>query len=435
MKVINILQKTKSSLSTKFLWLYILFSLLLVLIVGGNIAYNLKNNFKDNIRPHLLQYLEYVQSDIGIPPNKDKALEIAEKLSIDISIFTGTNTWSTSENLIDLSQIKYYKQFNENGIRYSTGELDDLEILVVNHADHTLAFSIPHPKDHFHRRHALPVFLIIILLTVFYIITRKLFLPIKTLESGVKRIGNGELEHRIAIHRKDELGSLANSINQMSSDIQQMLEAKRQLLLAISHELRSPVTRAKVAAALLPEGTYSKSIEEELNEIDVLIEEILETERLSTKHHILNLSHANMADVVKKTLEKHFFTKEIVSNIQEIPREINIDVSRIKLLIKNLIDNALKHTPAGNPPPIVSLKSEGVNIILTVQDFGIGIQEKHIPSLTEPFYRVDPSRQRETGGYGLGLYLCKMIAEAHGGKLQINSKDQVGTTVSFLLPY
>ncbi len=428
------LHKTKSSLSTKFLWLYILFSILLVLIVGGNIAYNLKNNFKDNIRPHLLQYLEYVQSDIGTPPNKDKAHEIAKKLSIDISIFKGTDTWSTSENLIELSKIKYYKQFSQNGLKYSTGELEDLEILVVNHADHTLAFSIPHPKDHIHRRHALPIFLIIILLALFYVITRKLFLPIKTLESGVKRIGNGELEHRININRNDELGSLANSINQMTDDIQQMLEAKRQLLLAISHELRSPVTRAKVAAALLPESSHSKTIEEELNEIDALIEEILETERLSTRHHILNKTKANISTVAKKTLESYFSTRALIINIHDIPYEMNIDVPRIKLLIKNLVDNALKHTPIANPPPIITLKSEKENIILTVQDFGIGIEEKLIPSLTEPFYRVDPSRQRETGGYGLGLYLCKMIAEAHGGKLQINSKEQIGTTVSFILP-
>ncbi len=381
-----------------------------------------------------LQYLEYVQSDIGTPPNKDKALEIAKKLSIDISIFKGNDTWSTSENLIELSKIKYYKQFNQNGLTYSTGELEDLEILVVNHKDHTLAFSIPHPKDHIHRRHALPIFLIIILLALFYVITRKLFLPIKTLESGVKRIGNGELEHRININRNDELGSLANSINQMADDIQQMLEAKRQLLLAISHELRSPVTRAKVAAALLPESSHSKTIEEELNEIDALIEEILETERLSTRHHILNRTKASISIVAKKTLENYFSTRALVINIHDIPYEMNIDVPRIKLLIKNLVDNALKHTPIANPPPIITLKSEKENIVLTVQDFGIGIEEKLIPSLTEPFYRVDPSRQRETGGYGLGLYLCKMIAEAHGGTLQINSKEQIGTTVSFILP-
>jgi len=434
MKIINALNRARYSLSARFLWLFIIMAILLMFIVGGNIALSIKNNFKENIRPHLMQYLEYVQKDIGTPPNKLKALEISEKLSVDIFIISESEHWSSNNTTIDLSGIKYYKQFVENDVKYSTGELEDLEVLVVNHDKHTIVFSILHPKNHYQHRHGLPLFLIIVLLTGFYFVIRKLFLPIKTLESGIKRIGSGELQHRIELHRKDELGSLANNINQMADDIQQMLESKRQLLLAISHELRSPLTRTKIALDLMPENRHSQSIKEDLQEIEQLIEEILETERLSTSHAVIHETDTSLDEILSKVVTQHF--SQHTPQLEIVPNDyrVHVDVPRIKLLMKNIIDNAISHTPSDKPSPLISLKTNENNIVLSVKDYGEGIDEHHLPHLMEPFYRVDPSRQRDTGGYGLGLYLCKIIAQVHGGNLQITSEKNSGTTVIFTLP-
>ena len=101
--------------------------------------------------------------------------------------------------------------------------------------------------------------------------------------------------------------------------------------------------------------------------------------------------------------------------------------------MKNLIDNALKHSE-GQQLPQVSLQSQSDGVLIRVRDFGAGIDAADISHLTEPFYRADPSRQRGTGGYGLGLYLCRVIAEAHGGLLQISSELGQGTEVSVVLP-
>jgi signal transduction histidine kinase len=112
---------------------------------------------------------------------------------------------------------------------------------------------------------------------------------------------------------------------------------------------------------------------------------------------------------------------------------MDIDAARIKLLLKNLLENAVRHTPEGSPPPEIRLGVEKDHVEITVTDRGSGIDATHLPHLTEPFYRVDPSRQRETGGYGLGLYLCRMIVQAHGGKMGIESDKGKGTEVKVRL--
>jgi signal transduction histidine kinase len=116
--------------------------------------------------------------------------------------------------------------------------------------------------------------------------------------------------------------------------------------------------------------------------------------------------------------------------------DINVvaDEVRVRLLLKNLLDNALRHTPAGSPPPELTLEQRDHVAELTITDHGTGIEPQHLPHLSEPFYRADAARLRETGGYGLGLYLCRVIAEAHGGTLHIDSQPGQGTQVRVSLP-
>ena len=125
---------------------------------------------------------------------------------------------------------------------------------------------------------------------------------------------------------------------------------------------------------------------------------------------------------------------EIGLQLFSIPIAMEVDGPRIMLLLKNLLENALRHTPDGAKPPEIKLEQQGDTVIITVKDSGKGIVPEHIPHLTEPFYRADASRHRETGGYGLGLYLCRVIAEAHGGELIIQSEVGKGTSVVVKLP-
>jgi signal transduction histidine kinase len=103
---------------------------------------------------------------------------------------------------------------------------------------------------------------------------------------------------------------------------------------------------------------------------------------------------------------------------------VRVDPMRVRLLLRNLIDNALRHSAGAPAPPVVSLGSDAQGQVqLSVRDFGHAGAEEHLPHLTEPFYRVDSARQRATGGVGLGLYLCELVAQAHGGTLRIRRAE------------
>jgi signal transduction histidine kinase len=408
-------------------------AVIFVVLVGGTMGLAFKHGFEDNLRPHLVRYLEYVQTDIGSPPNLEKAQALVERLPIEIHIFKAEETWSSTSDSLDLASINYQHKFEQNGVQYLMGQYHGREYLVSQHDNYTLAFSIPRTRGPMQWRLGIPIAILLLVLMLLHHATRKLLRPIETLKSGVKRIGQGELGYRIDINRSDELGELAASVNAMADDIQQMLDAKRQLLLAISHELRSPITRAKVSLEMLEDADQRTELNRELNDMEQLIEELLETERLSTRHRVLNKTYVSLNQLIRGLIEDSFEDASIDLQLAKEDLVANVDAIRIKLLLKNLIENAIRHNANDGQSPQVTLEKKESAICFTVRDYGKGIEEQHLPYLTEPFYRVDPARQRQTGGYGLGLYLCRMIAEAHGGTLEVASVKGKGTEVKVRL--
>ncbi len=426
-------RKRCPTLSGRLVLLFIAMALLIIITVVSTLGWAFRGHFEESIRPHLIQYMAYVQQDLGLPPNKQKALQLAERLQVDIHYIDSNEQWSTNGTPLGKTTPHYIHPLEQGDVKYGFGHHSEIEYLIVQHPDYTLALSAKkHPKVWFK---IIPIILILAILALLYHATRRLFAPIEQLKYGIEQIGEGNLEHRINIYRKDELGELGNSINAMADQIQHMLEAKRQLLLAISHELRSPLTRAKVSAELIDDAKRKNEIHRDLNEMENLIEELLETERLSGNHKVLNKTNTSLQTLIKSLLAEHFNGKSIVINLPDKEIRAEIDVARIKLLLKNLIDNALRYNNNSAQSPLINLALQDQKIILSVRDFGQGIDESQIANLTEPFYRVDPARQHQTGGYGLGLYLCKVIAEAHGGELQIHSQIGKGTEVCVTLPW
>ena len=430
----------RHSLSGKLLLLFIIMAVVFVMLVGSSIQHAFQGHFRDNIRPHITQYLEYVKADIGKPPNKARAQELANRLNIEIQIFDSKSNWSSSGKLTPIDDLEIEHDFNiqdndteENHFSHVLDKADR-RYLMTREGDTTLLFNIPNVRDQRDDfKGWIPLLILLFLLLVLYYATRRLFSPLNTIKTDVQKFGAGDIEHRIKINRKDELGELADSFNTMAGDIQQMLDAKRQLLLAISHELRSPLTRTRVAAEMLDDNDNKTQIISDINEMETLIEELIETERLSSRHTKLNRTQCDIAALINDVVQTWFKDTGIVIRLPEVATLLDIDAARIKLLIKNLLENAVTHTPEGSPPPEINLSLENSHAIVTVTDHGSGIEPQHITNLTQPFYRVDPSRQRETGGYGLGLYLCKMIAEAHDGELKIESKIGTGTSVKVKL--
>jgi signal transduction histidine kinase len=431
----TLIRKRQYSLSGKLMILFTVMAIVFVMLVGSAIRHAFQGHFRDNIRPHITQYLEYVKADIGTPPDRSRAQQLADRLNIEIQIIDREDHWSSSGRPTSLDEIEIERDFVVDGNRYSHVEHHKQHYLLARDADTTLLFNVPNLRDERRGlRGWIPLVILLLLLLVLYHATRRLFAPLETIKQGVHKFGAGNIDHRIVIKRKDELGELAQSFNTMADDIQQMLDAKRQLLLAISHELRSPLTRARVAAEMLDDDDKKTQIIQDIKLMESLIEELMETECLSSRHRKLQISQHNIVALVNETLAGYFDQAGIITHLPAAAIMLDVDAARIKLLVKNLLENAVRHTLEGAPAPEILLDADKQNVSITVIDHGTGIESQHLPHLTEPFYRVDPSRQRDTGGYGLGLYLCRVITEAHGGQLEIESAAGKGTRVLIRLP-
>ena len=237
---------------------------------------------------------------------------------------------------------------------------------------------------------------------------------------------------RSTAKRRDELGDLSRDINHMADDVQGMLEAKRQLMLAISHELRSPLTRAKVALELLEDQKARQNVLEDIDEMERLIGDLLESEALNTRHARLRREPADLGELVRSVIDTDFAAQDgqLQLRVAEQPLDGELDGTRVRVLVRNLIENALRYNPKNGAPVEVDVSRSGDQLQIRIRDYGDGIAAEHLEHLTEPFYRADAARRRSTGGFGLGLYLCRLIAEAHRGSLQFDSELGHGTVVT-----
>jgi signal transduction histidine kinase len=441
MNLLNSIRKRfPQTLSKKLIALFLIMALVFLFIVGASLGHFIKHHFEHRIKPHLFQYLEYVRNDIGVPADHQKAKALADKLSIDIVIIDQSGVWTSNAQPVDVRAMEVDHQHMVNGVEYAEAEIGKKEYASMAVGDTRFLFDLSQIKHKRERPRALmPLGFLLLILFVLYYATRKLFAPIIIIQEGVKQIGLGKLDHRIEVKRNDELGVLADDINCMAEELQKMLDAKRQLLLAVSHELRSPLTRANVAVAMLGDNDLTRQIKDDIQEMEALISDILETERLSTQHHVLEKESQVMNDLCREVIADYFPHDSLVLQLPDTNVIAVVDQSRIRLLLKNIIGNALRYQ---RDLTTVSLSVQGDELLITVTDDGSGVAASDIPHLTEPFYRVDPARQRQTGGYGLGLYLCKVIADAHGGELVIQSQQGnqqgvpqgSGTQVRVILP-
>jgi len=188
----------------------------------------------------------------------------------------------------------------------------------------------------------------------------------------------------------------------------------------------------RVNLELLDENEIQRKLIDDIREMEALVAAILESEKLNSGHAPLNLSRCDLSELIREVVQNHACQDRIETSLS--PLELEVDQMRIKLLIKNLIDNACQYSGDDDAPIDVTLQRERDSLSIEIKDQGTGIAKEDIPRLTEAFYRPDSARQRDTGGYGLGLYLCKLIVDAHGGQISIESEPGDGTRVIVKLP-
>jgi signal transduction histidine kinase len=404
--------------------------LLLAVALSGAFLFGMQKalgiGWRDAARPLVSDYVDRLAAEIGSPPAVERARALAQRLPITVRIDGPQVHWESHPRSEDDRHWRGHDRWaGEDGL------------LARSTADgHRITFGLDvQPWRDRPRVWGWLTLATLLLLTLFaYKYVRRLLQPLDEIRVGAQRFGRGEFDVTIPVRRNDELGDLAGDVNAMAASIHQMLEAKRALLLAISHELRSPITRARLHAELLPESGEAavrrQALLRELQEMADLVTELLESERLGQGHAALQREPTDLAALVRECVTDLGVTSEIDPALPLL----QIDRVRMRLLLRNLLDNAVRHGASAQPPVLRLWRDAESHVVLGVRDFGPGVDEAVLPQLAEPFYRPDASRGRATGGVGLGLYLSRLIAQAHGASFAMrNAGPGLEVSVRFAL--
>jgi two-component system phosphate regulon sensor histidine kinase PhoR len=286
-----------------------------------------------------------------------------------------------------------------------------------------------------------------------FVAYRSLVRRTREMSEIAKEIRKGNLERRIPLSSKDELGALAESLNGMvvklSEDITRLRKLERvrsEFLGNVSHELRTPIFAMQGMLETLAQGALEDPevsrdfVERALantRRLNTLLGDLIEISRIESGEMKMSFRYFDIADFLRTTIAELLPTarqKNIELTMDGGEEEVQGfgDKERLKQVLVNLIDNAIKYTPAEGRIA-VTCREEGNGVRITVRDTGVGIPEEHLPRIFERFYRVDRERSREAGGTGLGLAIVKHIVEAHGSKVEIVSEVGKGSTFSFSL--
>lgn len=420
----------RKSIFAKLILIMAATGLVMHFVVGAVFWRMFAHENRTGFRKNLQVYANYLINDIGVPPDLKKAEYIAQKTSLSISITSAASSWSTGKIDIDkrfyhMKNIDAYTQIGWHRGRF---------VYIKQKGNYTFTFI---PGNDFtvrggEKHLAALIVIISVLLLIAYLVLKRMLRPIALLSAGVKEITEGNLDFQVPVIKNDELGELTKSFNAMNSQIKNMLKAKEQLLLDVSHELRSPLTRMKVSIEFLDNPDIKQSLQDDISELEIMITEILETERMTHLPGELNLEMCNISELVKQVVTGMPVAPQRI-NVHASLRDIvlSVDREKIKRLFRNLLENGIKYSSETGPPVEVFARVEQAKEIveIEVRDHGEGIPEEELAFIFEPFYRVDRSRSRQTGGYGLGMSLCKKIMEAHNGSIEIESEMQKGTVI------
>jgi signal transduction histidine kinase len=429
------MRKHRHRLSGRLLLLFVVTALALAVVVRTGFRFAIDSPLHETVTPHLAEYVQHLLTELGDPPTQERAARLAARLPLQIH-WLGEHPWSTGGEVPTLRHGRSRTHGLPDGTPFEVRRgRDGLAVFIQRSSGIVVlapqGFAV---ADQAPLAVGLTLSGLLLILVLAYHAIRRLFRPIETIQAGVERIGSGDLDYRLSVRRRDELGALADSINIMADDIRQLLEAKRGLLLAISHELRSPLTRARVNAELLPDGSTRQALLADLGELQAMLTELLESERLSGRHSALDRQATDPSILLRELVAESFATDAVRLDLDPPGTWLSLDAPRIRLLARNLLTNALQHTPPGSPPPMLASHVDDAHWQLSVTDQGSGVAPEDLGHLTEPFFRADRSRQRGSGGVGLGLYLSRVIAEAHGGRLEIDSTLGKGTRVTVRIP-
>lgn len=287
-------------------------------------------------------------------------------------------------------------------------------------------------------------------------ITRSVVKPLDLLRDSAERIKEGNLQFKLELHSKDEIGQLNEAFENMRERLQQSVdlrlqdeESRKELISNISHDLRTPITSIKGYIEGIRDGVadtqekmdkyvgiiYAKAVD-----LDKLVDELFLYSKLDLKQVKFSMEHVDIVrflddciDELRYTLEDKGILIDWDGQRAGNAVEVIADLEKLKRTVLNIIGNSLKYMNKTHKRLSVSLRADSEWVTVEVRDNGMGIPSEAVPHIFERFYRAEPSRNVSTGGSGLGLAIARQIIEGHGGAIWVNSELGIGTSVFFTL--
>lgn len=350
-------------------------------------------------------------------PDLAAARRLTERVAMEIRYEGPKGTWSTDEDMPSIERVR-----TRRGPHFPLGGRSFYIVPAPDGGQYLFFWTFRRTMIAAHDLVVGVVLAVIVAVVVTaYFLLRQLLRPLRPLGEGVARLSRGELDVVLPNRTRDEFGVLTDAFNEMVSRVAAMIRARDQLLIDVSHELRSPLTRMRVALEMLPEGTHREHMARDISEMELMIGELLELERLRDgrglrieRHDLVALLRDLAAPLVSAPAEAH----------------ADVDAEKFRTVIRNLLENAAKYAAGAT----VTVALTDTAVVIEVLDDGPGIPESDLPNLFEPFFRVNRSRAKTPTGYGLGLSICKRILEAHGGTISARNREEGGAAFTVTWP-
>lgn len=287
------------------------------------------------------------------------------------------------------------------------------------------------------------LFSLIISVIVGFMFAKRLSRPILRTVAVTKKIADGDYTERVEEQNSEtEVRELIRSINQLAETLEAQESLRRRLTSDVAHELRTPLTTVQTHIEALIEGVWLPTRErlqscyDEMSRLSNLVSDLEKLAKLESDNLQLSITKFSLTELAGRILsnfEKELKDKNHKALVCGNCPEIYADRDRISQVLINLLSNAIKYTPQGGEIKIILSETEN-SAVIKVEDNGAGIPEEEMPFIFERFYRADKSRDRRTGGSGIGLAIVRSIVKAHGGTVSAESRLNEGSCFTVTLP-
>ena len=283
----------------------------------------------------------------------------------------------------------------------------------------------------------------VVALVAAFWLARRIVRPVEELTDAARRMERGDLSRRVATVSRDEIGSLGSAFNAMAESIERNEALRKQMTSDVAHELRTPLNNISGYLDAIADGVVDPtpdvvgSLQEEADLLVRLVNDLEQLSLADAGHQVLQRERVTLANLVERSvaLVSPRATSRHVTLELYLARGAVVegDAARLAQVCRNLLENAIRHTPEGGRVQ-VRLRLEDGSVVLEVADSGAGIAPEHLPFIFERFYRADASRNRATGGAGLGLSIVRQLVEAHRGAVAASNSPEGGALFRVTVP-